>query len=271
MVSALTILPIMIGALGRWLEPKKPEHARPRRRSGAGASASPRGRGSRSRPACAILLVFAAPVTQLRLGQPDDGNQPEGRTQRVAYDRLSEAFGPGSNGPFLFAIDIPKGAAENEAQLAKLQQAVADTPGMAQVTPAAPSEDGEMATIFASRGPRRRTSGRATSSTPARGRDPAAVQGTPLKVYIGGNTAGFVDFSDKVAARPAACSSRSSSGCRCCCSSWPSGRCGSRSCPRCSTCCRSAPPTASCRGLPEGFGASLIGADSDVPIVSFIP
>ena len=30
-VSALTILPIMIGALGRWLKPKKPEHVRPSR------------------------------------------------------------------------------------------------------------------------------------------------------------------------------------------------------------------------------------------------
>ena len=44
-----------------------------------------------------ILLVFAFPVTNLRLGQPDDGNQPTSKTQRVAYDRLSEAFGPGSN------------------------------------------------------------------------------------------------------------------------------------------------------------------------------
>ena len=30
---------------------------------------------------------------------------------------------------------------------------------------------------------------------------PGAVAGTPLKVYVGGNTAGFEDFSDKVASR----------------------------------------------------------------------
>jgi putative drug exporter of the RND superfamily len=30
---------------------------------------------------------------------------------------------------------------------------------------------------------------------------PKAVAGTPLKVYVGGNTAGFEDFSDKVASR----------------------------------------------------------------------
>ena len=75
-------------------------------------------------------------MTQMRLGQPDDGNKPESRTQRVAYDQLTEAFGPGSNGPFLLAVDTPKGAPETERQLRALAQAVADTPGIASVPPA---------------------------------------------------------------------------------------------------------------------------------------
>ena len=128
-VSALTILPIMMGAFGRRLVPKHPEHVH----------SSPAfvrwGEIVTSRPwasiaaGVALLLVFAAPVTQMRLGQPDDGNQAESRTQRVAYDQLTEAFGPGSNGPFLLAVDTPKGAPETEQQLAALQQAVARTRG----------------------------------------------------------------------------------------------------------------------------------------------
>ena len=39
----------------------------------------------------ALLLVFAAPVTQMRLGQPDDGNKAESLTQRVAYDQQTAA------------------------------------------------------------------------------------------------------------------------------------------------------------------------------------
>jgi RND superfamily putative drug exporter len=117
-VSALTILPIMIGALAKRLEPKKPEHVQPSpafSRWGEIVTAHP----WRSIAAGVLaLLVFAAPVTQLRLGQPDDGNQPESKTQRVAYDRLSEAFAPGSNGPFLLAVDTPTGDPQTERQLA---------------------------------------------------------------------------------------------------------------------------------------------------------
>ena len=83
-----------------------------------------------------LLLILAFPVLDMRLGLPDDGNQPTSRTQRVAYDELSKAFGAGSNGPFLIAVDVPKGAAGNEAELKKLSDAVADTPGMASVAPA---------------------------------------------------------------------------------------------------------------------------------------
>ena len=149
-----------------------------------------------------ILLVFAAPVTQLRLGQPDDGNQPTQRTQRVAYDQLSEAFGPGSNGPFLLAVDTPRGGSGTEQQLAALQQAVGETRGVATVAPATISRDGEMATIIAV--PTTAPQDARTSDLLERLREdviPRATSDTPLKVYVGGQTPGFEDFSDKVASR----------------------------------------------------------------------
>ena len=135
-VSALTILPVMIGLFGRKLEPKKPEHVRPSESFGRWGEIVTAKPWLSIAAGVIVLLLFAAPVTQLRLGQPDDGNQPESKTQRVAYDRLSEAFGAGSNGPFLLAVDIPKGDAANEANLQKLQDAVAATPGMQSVAPA---------------------------------------------------------------------------------------------------------------------------------------
>jgi RND superfamily putative drug exporter len=201
-VSALTILPIMMGALARWLKPKKPQHTQPSpafARWGQRVTARPWlsiGAG------VLVLLVFAFPMTKMRLGQPDDGNQPVGKTQRVAYDQLSAAFGAGSNGPFLLAVDTKKDDAGTEQQLAKLAAAVKGTPGIASVAPPIPSADGEMATVFAI--PTTAPQDARTSDLLERLREdvvPKATQGTPLKVYIGGNTAGFDDFSGKVASR----------------------------------------------------------------------
>jgi RND superfamily putative drug exporter len=262
----------MIGALSRRLRPKRPEHVEPSpafRRLGERVTRRP---WLSIAAGVAVLLVFAAPVTQLRLGQPDDGNQPTSKTQRVAYDQLSAAFGPGSNGPFLLAVDTPKGDPATEGQLTALQKALAATPGIATVAPATPSADGEMATIFAI--PRTAPQDARTSNLLERLREnviPGAVRGTPLKVYVGGNTAGFEDFSDKVASRLplfiavviglsvllliAAFRSL-----------WI---------PLVSAVFNLLSVGAAygvvVAVFQEGFGASLIGVDSGVPIVSFIP
>jgi putative drug exporter of the RND superfamily len=201
-VSALTILPIMIGALGRRLVPKKPEHVRSSPAFARWGEIVTRRPWASIAAGVALLLVFAAPVTQMRLGQPDDGNKAESLTQRVAYDQLTDAFGPGSNGPFLLAVDTPKGAPDTERQLGALQRAVAVTPGIGSVPPATVSADGEMATIFAI--PTTAPQDARTSALLDRLREhviPGATAGTPLKAYVGGNTAAFEDITDKVAGR----------------------------------------------------------------------
>ena len=271
-VSALTLLPIMMGAFGRKLVPKKAEHVQVSPAFTRWGELVTRRPWASIAAGVVVLLIFAFPATQLRLGQPDDGNQPESRTQRVAYDQQAEAFGPGSNGPFLLAVDTPKGAPQTEQQLGALERAVADTPGVASVAPASVSEDGEMATIFAI--PTTAPQDARTSALLERLRGdviPTATAGTPLKVYVGGNTAGFEDVSDKVASRlplfiavviglsvlllvmvfrslwiplvSAAFNLLS---------------------------------VAAAYGVvvavfQEGFGASLIGAESGVPIISFLP
>ncbi|MBB4664247.1 MMPL family transporter [Conexibacter arvalis] len=271
-VSAITILPIMIGALAKRLKPKKPAHVQP------SAAFARWGQLITAKPwlsiaaGVALLLVFAIPVTQMRLGQPDDGNQPTSRTQRIAYDKLSEGFGPGSNGPFLLAVDIPSGDPATRAQLARVEQAVGALPGVAAVMPAMVSEDGEMATITAV--PTTAPQDSKTSDLLKLMRDetiPAAVADTPLKVYIGGNTAGFEDFSAKVSSRlpvfiavviglsvlllMAAFRSL-----------WI---------PLVSAAFNLLSVLAAygvvVAVFQEGIGASLIGADTGVPIVSFIP
>ena len=201
-LSALTILPIMMGALAKRLRPKKPEHVARSRAFGRWGEIVTARPWLSIAAGVAVLLVFAIPVTEMRLGQPDDGNQPQSKTQRAAYDQLSGAFGPGSNGPFLLAVKIPPGAADNEDQLERLSGAIGEVDGVLSVSPATVSEDGEMATIFAV--PETAPQDAATSALLETLREeaiPAAVADTPLEVYVGGNTASFEDFSDKVASR----------------------------------------------------------------------
>jgi len=201
-VSALTFLPIMIGALQKRLKPKRWEHVQP---SGAFASWGEKVTG---RPWLAIaagvvvLLIFASPVIDMRLGQPDDGNQPVEKTQRVAYDLISEGFGAGSNGPFLIAVDTPRGDPATAGQLKALEHALGQDPGVAQVAPPAPSEDGEMATIGLV--PTSSPQDVETSDLLKRLRGeviPGALDGTPLIAYVGGATAINEDLSTTVADR----------------------------------------------------------------------
>ncbi len=201
-VSALTVLPIMIGALSKWLRPSKAEHVRP--------SAAFERWATRvtARPWLAItagvlvLLVFAFPMLDMRLGQPDDGNQPEDKTQRIAYDRLSEGFGAGSNGPFLIAVDIADTGADTRAELEALGRDLTAQGGVASVSPATISEDGEIASIFLI--PETAPQEEATSDLLVQLREqtiPQATDGTSLEVFVGGNTASFEDFSTKTADR----------------------------------------------------------------------
>jgi RND superfamily putative drug exporter len=52
------------------------------------------------------LAVVAVPAKDLALGLPDNGTAPPGSTERVTYDEISKAFGPGYNAPLLVTVDI---------------------------------------------------------------------------------------------------------------------------------------------------------------------
>jgi RND superfamily putative drug exporter len=135
-VGAVTVLPGMLGMVGRRLAP------------GAGAP-GPSARSRRwderivQRPglsaglALLLLLALALPATSLRLGQPDDGNDPAGSTTRDAYDKLAEGFGPGSNGPLQLVADLSEGEQPTHT-LGRVRRAVEDTFG----SPPCPSRGG---------------------------------------------------------------------------------------------------------------------------------
>jgi putative drug exporter of the RND superfamily len=157
-----------------------------------------------------LMLTIAAPATALRLGSSDAGNDPASQTTHRAYELLAGGFGQGFNGPLLVVAKVPnpkREAAENGVLLTepphsggtgveKLRAAISSTPGVVAVAPAKLNPAGEVATISVY--PRSSPQAYATTLLVERLRKqvvPPVARRTGLTVYIGGVTAGGVDFA----------------------------------------------------------------------------
>ena len=149
----------------------------------------------------AIVLALALPVLSLRLGFVDAGNDPAGTQSRQAYDLVAKGFGPGSNGPFLIAVQLPSGG-DHTASLAKLGSALASTPGVASVSPAITSPAGDTAVmrVYPTTAPQEVASSRLLHHL--RGDViPQATTGTGMHVYVGGFNALTDDFANLLGQR----------------------------------------------------------------------
>ena len=146
--------------------------------------------------AATVLIVLAIPLFSMKLGFPDDGTAPKSETRRLAYDLLSEGFGPGFNGPLLLAVELDDPAALQ--QLDQLTTAIAAAPGVAAVSPPQPNQAGDAAIIQVI--PTTSPQDQATTELVRRLRDDVIPSATPdgALVYIGGGTATFIDLSDRI-------------------------------------------------------------------------
>ncbi len=164
--------------------------------------------------AALVMLVIAAPATALRLGSSDASNDPSNQTTHKAYELLAQGFGEGFNGPLLVVTKVPnraREAAENgvlstqvvhdeKAPLERLRAAIAATPGVVAVAPAKLNPTGEVATITVY--PHSSPQAYATSQLVSRLREhviPSVAGRTGMTVYVGGVTAGAVDFATTLA------------------------------------------------------------------------
>jgi RND superfamily putative drug exporter len=156
-----------------------------------------------------VMLAIAAPAIALRLGSSDAANDPPGQTTHKAYELLAQGFGPGFNGPLLVAAKLPAStgatasgatasgaAATGGPGLERLRTAIAAAPNVAAVAPAKLNPAGDVATLSVY--PRSSPQAYATTQLVERLRDtvvPAIAPQNHLKVYVGGVTAGSVDFA----------------------------------------------------------------------------
>lgn len=146
MVAAVTLLPAVLGFVGRTID----RFGLPHRHRATDGTSGVWVRWSRfiqRRPVLpallvtALLVALALPAAAMRLGFGDAGNRPETDTTRRAYDLLAEGFGPGANGPLILAASTP----DQEARqvLEQLHDRLGAVDGVADTTPVIPAPNGE--------------------------------------------------------------------------------------------------------------------------------
>jgi len=223
MLASLTLLPALLTFAGRRLA--RPSR-RARRRAAKAAAAAGGGEGALAsatlaagstpgaagawmhwsmfierRPrtiavvATVVMLAIAAPATALRLGSSDASNDPAGQTTHKAYELLAEGFGQGFNGPLLIVAKVP--SSNGAAALARLHTAIATAPGVVSVVPTKLSPNGDVATITVY--PHSSPQALATTELVEHLRAdvvPPISASTGMRVYVGGQTAGAVDFAE---------------------------------------------------------------------------
>ncbi|MEV8285942.1 MMPL family transporter [Streptomyces niveus] len=204
---ALTLVPAVLGFAGKRVLGRK---ARKRQeREQAAASHGKPNMGTRwanfvlRRPAAVVLVgvvglgVAAVPAASLEMGLPDNGSQPTSTTQRKAYDLLSDAFGPGFNGPLVVVVDV-KGDADAKRTVDEVSGAIKDVKDVVAVTPATFNEAGDTAMITAV--PKDRPSSVETEDLVHAVRDAGGevASQSGVKVLVTGATALNTDFSEKM-------------------------------------------------------------------------
>lgn len=150
----------------------------------------------------AILVALALPMFSIRLAFSDEGNYPPESTTRKAYDLLAEGFGPGFNGPLLLAAEL-NGIPDPE-QLMGVTAALSADEGVALASPPIPNSMTAPTAVLWQVIPTTAPQDEETTDLVHRLRDevlPVATEGSGLEVFVSGQVALGIDFSDYLTGR----------------------------------------------------------------------
>ncbi len=208
MISALTLLPAMLGFIGPKVMSRKQKRNL--------AQNGPRIIGADSKGfwpnwadrvqrypwlsagvALIVIVVLAIPFFSLRLGSADQGTDPAGTPTRVAFDTLSQGFGPGFNGPLMLVSVVQP---DQHGVINTVVQDVSQQSDVAKVAPPLyiPSKTGSGDVMLLNVYPKTAPQDVATTDLVNHLRSdtlPQAVGHSGVKVLVGGTTAIFIDFS----------------------------------------------------------------------------
>ena len=161
-----------------------------------------------------LLVLLALPITKMEFGQMDDSYKPPTTTAYQANALISEAFGPGYNGPLAVALQLNRPATPpkdlkleagsgdprtKDERLTSLREVLEQTPGVAEVGKPIVSPDGGVAVIqvIPTTGP----ADPATQVLVTTLRDdvlPPAITGEDMDAHVAGLTAIMMDLSVQI-------------------------------------------------------------------------
>jgi putative drug exporter of the RND superfamily len=199
-LASMTLLPALLGLCGDGIErlrvgrDRRPTlgHSKYWHKWGSRLSRRP---GLFAVASVALLLALTAPVSNLGLGLTDQSSAPESTTSRQAYDLMTESFGPGSNGSLLVTANVD---GPDDPSLAKLHDGLVAGDDAAAVAEPQMSEDGTAALITVV--PKGSPTSDATSALVDQTRD-EIIPASGADAHVGGSTAQQLDLADLIGQR----------------------------------------------------------------------
>ena len=197
-LASMTLLPALLGLCGDRIErlrigrDKRPTlgHSARWERWGTRLSRRP---GVFALVSVLLLLVLSAPVSSLELGLTDQSSAAKSTTSRQAYDLMTENFGEGSNGPLLVTANTG-----DKDELTTLYQGLSATEGVAAVGEPQVSKDGTAAMINVI--PEGSPSSDATADVVDEVRA-SVIPKSGVDAHVGGSTAQLLDLADLIGKR----------------------------------------------------------------------
>jgi putative drug exporter of the RND superfamily len=201
-LASMTLLPALLGLCGDRIESlrigrdKRPTlgHSTFWQRWGGRLARRP---GVFALASVVLLLMLTSPVKGLELGLTDQSSAPDSTTSRQAYDLMSDAFGPGSNGSLLVTADLGSAGPE-DPRLTQLHQGLAASEGAQAVGEPQVSKDGTAALITVV--PKGSPTSDVTSDLVNEARD-TIIPESGVDAHVGGSTAQQLDLADLIAQR----------------------------------------------------------------------
>ena len=205
MVAAVTLLPALLGLAGTRIDKlhlgrRRAVKAEEAQRTFAGRWADHVGHHPWRYAIASFvgLIALAAPVLAMRTGVADDGTAQRDATYRKAYDLLAEGFGRGVNGPLTVVVDGATGTHDGPGAASAVRH------GRHRLRVPAGRQP-----LWRHRGPHRHPGHVAAGPGHGDPRPPPARRraarrrcaGTDATSYVTGQTAAFIDISERLSAR----------------------------------------------------------------------